>query len=254
MQKETRMPIVEIPAFTDNIIWGLQDGDHLLVVDPGEAAPVMRHLEREGLLLCGILITHHHADHVGGIGDLLAMAPLASLEIPIYGPSACLPHGVNTVVQEGDVVEFESMDIRLSVFAVPGHTEDHIAYFGFASDATPRLFCGDTLFAAGCGRLLGGTAAQLHSSLQRLAQLPPETVIYCAHEYTLGNLLFASHAHPGHEGIQTRLSEVRVRRQEGRSTLPTLLSTERATNPFLWAANVTEFASIRAAKDVFRAP
>ena len=94
----------------------------------------------------------------------------------------------------------------------------------------------------------------MHSSLQRLAQLPPETVIYCAHEYTLGNLLFASHAHPGHEGIQTRLSEVRARRQEGRSTLPTLLSTERATNPFLWAANVSEFASIRAAKDVFRAP
>jgi hydroxyacylglutathione hydrolase len=247
------VPIVEIPAFTDNIIWGLQRGDQLLVVDPGEAAPVLAHLQAHGLSLSGILITHHHADHVGGIQDLLAQAPLANIDIPVVGPAACVPHGVNRTVQEGDAVAFDGLDIHLSVMEVPGHTQDHIAYFGTMGASGPLLFCGDTLFAGGCGRLLGGTAAQLHQSLQRLKGLPAETAVHCAHEYTLGNLLFSAHVHPDHAAIQARLSEVRARRDKGQSTLPSRMAIERETNPFLWATDVSAFASLRAAKDVFRA-
>jgi len=245
------MAVIEIPAFTDNIIWGLAEDRQLVVVDPGDAAPVVAYLKASGDSLAGILITHHHADHTGGIESLVDFAGCENL--PIYGPAFCQAHGVNRAVREGDVVEFQSLNIRLQVMEVPGHTQDHIAYFGFVADSQPRLFCGDTLFAGGCGRLLGGTAAQLHTSLERFKGLPPETMVHCAHEYTLSNMKFAAHALPDSSEVQVRLTEVISLREANRSTLPSRLETELQTNPFLLAQSLDEFTALRQAKDVFRA-
>ncbi|RZJ03136.1 MAG: hydroxyacylglutathione hydrolase, partial [Rubrivivax sp.] len=184
------MTLTPLPAFDDNYLWLLDNGREALVVDPGDAAPVAAALDARGLTLAGILLTHHHADHVGGVNALRDR-----LRGPLYAPAnEQMPEPV-TRVQGGQTVEL--LGLRFAVIDVPGHTAGHIAYF--AADvpgSAPLLFCGDTLFSAGCGRLFEGTPAQMHASLQSLAGLPDDTRVCCAHEYTLSNLRFAREVDP----------------------------------------------------------
>ncbi|MBV2263778.1 MAG: hydroxyacylglutathione hydrolase, partial [Thauera sp.] len=184
------MDIIPIPAFRDNYIWLVHDGRHALVVDPGDATPVEEALREHGLALAAILVTHHHPDHTGGIGALVA-----SHRVPVYGPARESIAGVVHSVADGDEIHLPAPAIALRVLEVPGHTAGHVAYVGM--DSEPGLvFCGDTLFSAGCGRLFEGTPVQLGHSLARLAALPPDTRVYCTHEYTLSNLAFARAAEP----------------------------------------------------------
>ena len=182
--------IIPIRAFSDNYIWAIREGSHAVVVDPGDAAPVERWLAREGVALAGILVTHHHGDHVGGV-----VALSARRNIPVFGPAREDIPGRTRALAEGDAVELEHPPLRLHVVNVPGHTAGHIAYVG-EIDRYPVAFVGDTLFAGGCGRLFEGTPAQMAASLARLAALPGDTHVYCAHEYTLANLRFARAVEP----------------------------------------------------------
>jgi hydroxyacylglutathione hydrolase len=215
--------ISPISAFQDNYIWLLSDQTHAVVVDPGDAEPVIQALEQQNLQLRGILVTHHHNDHIGGIPALInRYQPL------IYAPEKetyAFPH---TTVKQGDHIKLPLGNIKLGVIEVPGHTLGHIAYYGANS-----LFCGDTLFGAGCGRLFEGTAAQMYASLQKLASLPAPTKVYCAHEYTEHNLRFAQTLAPDDPKIATRLEETRDLIAAGRPSLPSTIAQELATNPFL---------------------
>ena len=247
------MHIHAIPAFEDNIIWGLESAGELVVVDPGDAEPVIRVLTSQRLRLSAILITHHHGDHTGGVATLKDYCQARqSSPLRVFGPARCRDHGVTDTVDEGATVSLFGDSLRLSVLFCPGHTSDHIAYFGAPAGKRPLLFCGDTLFAGGCGRLLGGTAEQLFQSLQRFAALPPETAVYCAHEYTLSNLLFAAATLPSHPQISQRLADVKHLRAQGICTLPSSIGIEKTTNPFLLADSLEEFAARRRAKDSFR--
>lgn len=247
------MDIHAIPAFEDNIIWALEYAGELVVVDPGDAGPVIHFLSTQNLRLSGILITHHHGDHTGGIAQLRDYCQARQPDpLPVFGPERCQDQGVTETVEEGATVSLFRNALRLSVLFCPGHTTDHIAYFGAPAGKAPILFCGDTLFAGGCGRLLGGTAAQLYGSLQRLAALPPETAVYCAHEYTLSNLLFAAATLPANPQISQRLADVKNLRANGICTLPSSIAIEKTTNPFLLADSLEEFAARRHAKDSFR--
>jgi hydroxyacylglutathione hydrolase len=251
-----------LPAFTDNYIWLLQDPEtrRCAVVDPGDAAPVLAWLsEHPGWQLSDILITHHHPDHVGGVERLKSTSGAR-----VLGPASEQIPGRDLALGEGDQVEV--LGQRLRVLEVPGHTLGHIAYYQAEQH---WLFCGDTLFAAGCGRLFEGTPAQMHDSLSRLAALPGETQVYCTHEYTLSNLRFAQAVEPDNRQIAQRLEQVSEWRQAGRISLPSTLELERATNPFLRSdeasvqARIAErdgektrspsevFASLRAWKDRF---
>lgn len=247
-----------IPAFEDNYIWIIQGSpphpDAAVVVDPGDPAVVLDDLKKHGLSLAAILITHHHGDHVGGLQTLLQKAPRLNprQDLPVYGPLGEEIAGVNARLKQGDVVEITALDCRFSVLDVPGHTQGHIAYFGFCADTQPVLFCGDTLFAAGCGRLFEGTAVQMWDSLQKLAALPPETAVYCAHEYTLANLRFAHHAMPGDALILARLERIRALRARGAISLPSTIGEELNTNPFLKVPSADAFAELRQAKDRYR--
>ncbi len=214
--------IEAIPAFSDNYIWLIQFGDHqAVVVDPGDEKPVLLGLQQRGLQLAAILVTHHHWDHVNGINALLDR-----FQVPVYGPATENINHISHPCAEGDHINIT--DLALSVIDVPGHTAGHIAFFGH--DA---LFCGDTLFGAGCGRLLGGSATQLHDSLKKISQLPITTDICCAHEYTLANLKFAQHVEPGNSQIRQRAVADAQKRQQGQPTLPSSLGLELETNPFL---------------------
>ena len=250
------MKIHALPAFADNIIWGLESAGELAVVDPGQAEPVLQFLSDRGLRLSAILVTHHHADHTGGIGDLLAQLPTKTKEgLAVFGPGYCKSLGVSHEITDGSEVWLFNHSLRLETIACPGHTVDHIAFFTHPSGQAPMLFCGDTLFAGGCGRLLGGTAEQLFHSLGRFAALPDDTRVFCAHEYTLNNLLFASQVLPYDHDILLRLSQVQEQRSQGQCTLPSTIDLEKKTNPFLLSViskNLTQFAERRAAKDVFR--
>ncbi len=218
-------PNVEgIPAFEDNYLWVLRHGSHAVVVDPGDADPVLEYLSNESLTLSGILLTHHHPDHVGGVATLLAFTP----HVPVYGPKDDRMGMVTQPVKEGDLVTLPNLSLPLRVLEVPGHTASHVAYAGDG-----LLFCGDTLFACGCGRLFEGTPAQMLASLDKLACLPQNTRVYCAHEYTLSNIAFALAVEPDNPALTMRATEVRARRQQGLPTVPSLLSLELATNPFL---------------------
>jgi hydroxyacylglutathione hydrolase len=212
-----------IPAFNDNYIWVLRDERHAAVVDPGDARPVLDYLARERLQLVAILATHHHADHVGGIAELRH-----GRDIPVYGPRnepiATLTHPLGG----GDCASVPQLDLEFEVLDIPGHTRAHIAYYG-----SKMAFCGDTLFACGCGRVFEGTPAQLHASLAKLAALPDETRVYCGHEYTLANIRFARAVEPGNSALAGREASATALRAENRPTLPTTIGAEKETNPFL---------------------
>lgn len=241
------LTIRPIPAFTDNYIWCLDDGALACVVDPGDAAPVLAFLERHALSLAGLLITHHHADHTGGIAALLERYPGAA----VYGPPNPAIAGINQPQREGDAIEL--LGQRFEVIAVPGHTLDHIAYFS-AEHQPPLLFCGDTLFAAGCGRLFEGSPEQMFSSLQKLAGLPATTEVYCTHEYTLSNLRFARAAEPGNRALERRFEAVQRKRDRAEITLPSTIALELETNPFLRADQPELIAAARRQDPAARSP
>lgn len=248
-----------IPAFEDNYIWLLSDRGEAVVVDPGEAEPVLDLLGARNLRLSAILCTHHHGDHVGGNRDLLAAYPAT----PVYGPRRETIPGLTEPLASGDRVDL--LGLSFAVIDVPGHTAGHIAYYGAG-----RLFCGDTLFACGCGRLFEGTAEQMYDSLQKLSALPDDTLVYCAHEYTLSNIRFARAVEPDNADLQLREATDTATRQRGHATLPSRLDLEKRTNPFLRCDRqpvieavqrhsgrrleepAAVFAAVRAWKDAFR--
>lgn len=219
------LQITPIPAFTDNYIWAIHDAKTCIVVDPSAALPVLQFLENHKLMLAGILVTHHHADHTGGIQALLEQFP-----IPVYGPDNPEIHSVSHSVQDNQTISLAGK--HFTVLAVPGHTLDHIAYYLPAEKA---LFSGDTLFAGGCGRIFEGTPAQMLASLEKLAALPADTRLFCTHEYTVSNLRFALEVEPSSEPLHKRLSGCLELRRAGLPTLPSLLAEELETNPFLRA-------------------
>jgi len=217
------LEIVPVKAFKDNYIWTLRDGKHAAVVDPGDARPVIDYLAREKLELVAILATHHHADHVGGIPALLERG-----RVPVFGPRGEPIETLTRAVGEGDTVTIPELDVSFAVLDIPGHTRAHIAYYG-----ADCLFCGDTLFACGCGRVFEGTPEQMYASLEKLRALPDSTRVYCGHEYTLANIGFARSVEPGNAALGAREARDRKLRDAGKPTLPTTLGQEKATNPFL---------------------
>lgn len=233
--------IVPLPAFTDNYIWLLHNTQHAWVVDPGDAKSVTTYLDAHQLSLAGILVTHHHADHIGGVAALQRLRALSlnlSPELPahstlaVFGPKSRRIPEVTEPVSDGQSITLAALDVTLRVLEVPGHTDEHIAFFGQVNQH-PVLFCGDTLFAAGCGRVFEGTPERLYYSLQKLAQLPPETMLYCTHEYTESNLRFARVVEPNNQALRIRQQRVQQQRAHGQPSLPSTLNIELETNPFL---------------------
>jgi hydroxyacylglutathione hydrolase len=217
------LEIVPLPAFQDNYIWTLRDGKHAAVVDPGEAGPVKAYLAREKLSLVAILATHHHPDHVGGIAELISMK-----KVPVFGPKGEPIPALTHPLGQDDKVSIPELAAEFTVLDIPGHTRAHVAYYGLGS-----LFCGDTLFACGCGRVFEGTPAQMLASLSKLAALPDATKVYCGHEYTLANIKFARAVDPDNAILAAREARAKAQRAAGMPTLPSTLGEERATNPFL---------------------
>lgn len=252
--------VIPIPAFEDNYLWLLVQGNHAAVVDPGDAEPVWDYLVQHQLKLCAILCTHHHGDHIGGIRSLLAHG-----SVPVYGPAREAIPGRTVAVKQGDVVSIPELALEFAVLDVPGHTIGHVAYYG-----ADRLFCGDTVFGCGCGKLFEGTPPMMHASLSKIAALPDHTLLYCAHEYTLENMQFAKTVEPGNTALRDREAKDRQRREQGLPTVPFSLGLEKQTNPFLRSheASVIQaaethtgqtlsepaqvFAAVRAWKDTFR--
>jgi len=257
------LPVLHVRAFQDNYIWVVRGTSTrtAVLVDPGDAAPVLEALPRLGLTPAAILCTHHHGDHVGGIAELLRLFP----ELPVYGPAREAIEGINHPLAEGDRVDLPGLNLQFQVLEVPGHTRGHIAYYGHG-----WLFCGDTLFSAGCGRLFEGTAEQMYTSLARLAALPVETLVFCAHEYTLANLRFALTVEPNNAAALAYRQEAEALRARDESTIPSTLAREQEINPFLRSSvanvhraaekyadrslpdSVSVFAAIRQWKDNFR--
>jgi hydroxyacylglutathione hydrolase len=215
--------VVPLRAFKDNYVWTLRDERVAAVVDPGEARPVLEYLASERLRLVAILATHHHQDHVGGVAELVARHPC-----PVFGPRGEPIATLTRPVGGGDTVALPALGVTFQVLDIPGHTRAHIAYYG-----ANMLFCGDTLFACGCGRVFEGTPQQLHASLQKLVALPDETLVYCGHEYTLANIGFAKTVEPGNAQLLEREQADAKLRARGLPTLPSTIGREKATNPFL---------------------
>ncbi|MDR3416200.1 MAG: hydroxyacylglutathione hydrolase [Nevskia sp.] len=219
--------VTPLPAFADNYLWLLHGDGRAAVVDPGDGEVVLAALRQRGLRLEAILVTHHHADHIGGLGALRR-----EWDVPVYGPRAeagSIP-GLTQPLDDGARVALPGLNLNFEILSVPGHTLGHIAYH---EAEAKLLFCGDTLFVGGCGRLFEGTPQQMYASLQRLRALPPETAVYCAHEYTLSNLDFARTAEPGNAAIAREIERVQGLRAEARPSVPGTLAGERTCNPFL---------------------
>ena len=252
--------VFPIKAFNDNYIWCLHNQTHCAVVDPGDAAPVLAYCQDNQLTLSAIIITHHHWDHTGGIDALLAAFP----NIPVYGPQNKNIKQITVRLLQGDAIELAQLGVRLSVLEVPGHTLDHIAYYGDMG-----LFCGDTLFSAGCGRLFEGTPQQMYQSLAKLTALPADTAVFCTHEYTMANIAFAETVEPNNQALIDYKRWANKQREINAPTLPSNLQRELAVNPFLrchsaeLVTNVSQnkgatlaseqaiFASLRSWKDNF---
>ncbi|WP_414456237.1 hydroxyacylglutathione hydrolase [Enterobacter quasiroggenkampii] len=252
------MNLISISAFEDNYIWVLVDDERrCVIVDPGESAPVLRAIKENGWQPEAILLTHHHHDHTGGVLELRAHFP----HIVVYGPTEAQDKGLTQVVEEGEKILIREWEF--SVFATPGHTLGHLCFY-----SKPYLFCGDTLFSGGCGRLFEGTPAQMYQSLQKINALPDDTVICCAHEYTLGNMKFAVSLLPEDRAIQDYYHKVKELRAKNQKTLPVILKNERQINLFLRTDDIDlinkinqetnlqqpeqRFAWLRSKKDNFR--
>lgn len=230
------LSILTVPAFDDNYLWIIHDGQHAAVVDPGDAAPILAALVQHDLELCAILLTHHHADHIGGVPALLKHK-----SVPVYGPANDGIAAVSDPLSQDDRLHLPELALNLEVIAVPGHTLGHIAYF---SPVQRWLFCGDTLFAGGCGRLFEGTPAQMLHSLDQLAALPDDTAVYCAHEYTMSNLRFAKEVEPENQALLARIKREQVKREQGIPTVPSQIGIEKQTNPFLRSREPTVIARL----------
>ncbi|MCX7946081.1 MAG: hydroxyacylglutathione hydrolase [Hydrogenophilus sp.] len=249
-----------VPILQDNYAWVMYEGEEAVVVDPGEGERLVTWLRERSLVLMAILVTHHHRDHVGGV-DVLRRV----YGCPVYGPAEEVIPGRTHPLADGERVRLERPRVDLKVLGVPGHTRGHLAYYGQGA-----LFCGDTLFSCGCGRLFEGTAAQMFHSLERLAALPGDTQVYCAHEYTLRNVAFAVEIEPENPNLRRWAEHAAHLRREGRATVPTTIAWERAVNPFLrcgepavraaverirgvrGASPLEVFRELRAMRDTFR--
>jgi hydroxyacylglutathione hydrolase len=258
------LSVLTVPAFKDNYLWLIHDGSNAAVVDPGDAAPILAALDEHGLTLTAILLTHHHADHIGGVPALLER-----FDVPVFGPRKDGIEAVTAPLNEGDRVTVPGLGLELAVLELPGHTLGHIAYVR-TTPGLHWLFCGDTLFAGGCGRLFEGSPEQMAASLEKLAALPEDTEVYCAHEYTLSNLRFALAVEPGNEALVLRMRDESAKRAADIPTVPSSIGLERRTNPFLryrepeiagslvaagkladGASPVQAFAALREWKNVF---
>lgn len=223
MLAEVGYQVAAVRAFKDNYVWTLRNATHAAVVDPGDAQPVLDYLAGENLALAAVLATHHHPDHVGGIARLLEQ-----FRVPVYGPRGEPIATLTRPVAGCDTVSIPELGASFAVLDIPGHTRAHIAYYGGGA-----LFCGDTLFACGCGRVFEGTAEQMYASLEKLRALPDDTKVYCGHEYTLANIGFAKTVEPHNAALARREARDRGLREAGQPTLPSTLGEEKATNPFL---------------------
>lgn len=218
--------IIPIPAFKDNYIWLIHNGAQAVIVDPGDSIPVVETLANLNLILTTILITHHHHDHIGGVADLLNAFP----QTVVYTPALEHYDFEHIPITEQDTIHLNDLNITFSILDLPGHTLGHIAYY---SDKHQLLFCGDTLFGAGCGRLFEGTPTQMFHSLQKLAALPLTTKVYCTHEYTLHNINFALTLEANNLALIKRLRNTQKLRESNIPSLPSTIELELATNPFL---------------------
>jgi hydroxyacylglutathione hydrolase len=252
--------IFAISAFSDNYIWCVHDSKHAIVVDPGDAEPVIRTLKEKQLILTSILITHHHHDHTGGIKKLVSAYP----DVKVYGPKNPKIEGIDLRLSEGESLSLSNPQLDLNILETPGHTLDHIVFYN-----KELMFCGDTLFSAGCGRMFEGTPEVFYHSLQKLARLPEQTKVYCTHEYTLANLAFAAHVDPENKVLHDYQNWANTQRESNKITLPSSIGEQKKINPFLRCANkqikqniqnimnlsanseVDVFAALRSCKDHF---
>lgn len=241
--------ISAINAFNDNYIWALSNSFNktIALVDPGDAEVCIKHIEKHGLKLSDILITHHHQDHVGGIEKLLEYARENAWDITIYGPSNESIDNINVTLKENDTVTLKDVGCCFTVVELPGHTLGHIAYYNQQS-----LFCGDTLFSAGCGRVFEGSHEQMHQSLTKLAKLPEHTLVYCAHEYTQANIAFALAVDPMNKDLQNYAADVAKKRENNQSTIPSTIGLELKINPFLRcnSLNIKNIAQNRSQQEI----
>ncbi len=218
--------IFPIKAFSDNYMWTLVEGDQAIVVDPGEAKPIIEVFDKRNLNLNSIIITHHHFDHTGGVLELID-----HFNCEVYGPDGGHIKGVSSPLNDNE--EFDLLGKKFIALHTPAHTMDQLAYYSEEAYTDPILFCGDTLFSAGCGRIFEGTALQMHDSLSRFAILPGNTKVYCGHEYTQSNLVFAAAVEPNNQFIQEKIKEVNKLRDQDKETLPSVIASELKINPFM---------------------